>query len=189
MFKEIYYACLEHLGQHTFGKRKKGGQHGCQADTRGQGDCGGFRPLLLRFRASELLGQQRGVFRGAAQEQPLVQKGDGERLATGQASECAHRRDCRAYRHSNKREIPQTVAACGRLQRGKGLHRRVAHQQLQLDGQHHIDAQISPVQGIIRLESVQPRRVAAPKHLHQNGSLEMAKRAVHPATRHAWQYQ
>ena len=24
VFKEIYYACLEHLGQHTFGKRKKG---------------------------------------------------------------------------------------------------------------------------------------------------------------------
>ena len=23
MFREIYYACLEHLGQHTFGKRKK----------------------------------------------------------------------------------------------------------------------------------------------------------------------
>ena len=52
-----------------------------------------------------------------------------------------------------------------------------------LDGpDHHTDAQISPVQGIIRLESVQPRCVAAPEHLHQNGPLEMAERAVHPAT-------
>lgn len=180
------------------------------------------------------MGQQRGVFRGAAQEQSLVQEGDGEQLATGLASECAHRRDCRAYRHSNKREIPQTVASRGRLQRGEGVHRRVAHQQLHMGGQyhrrtlqvkvadrdilqareaaaahqkfcrhiaerggdtaldgpdHHTDAQISPVQGIIRLESVQPRRIAAAEHLHQNGSLEMAKRAVHPATRHAWQPQ
>ena len=214
--------------------RQERGQHGCQTDTRGERDGGGVRPLLLRFRASEPLGQQRGVFRSSAQKQPLVQKGTGERLAPGQASECAHRRDCRTHKPSNKREIPQTVAARGRLQRGEGVHRRVAHQQLQLGGKHHrrtlqvkvagrdflqaretaaahqklcrhvaerggdtavdgpdhhTDAQISPVQGIIRLESVQPRRVAASEHLHQNGSLEMAKRAVHSASRHAWQSQ
>lgn len=58
--------------------RQERGQHSRQADTRGEGDGGGVRPLLLRFRASEPLGQQRGVFRGAAQKQPLVQKGAGE---------------------------------------------------------------------------------------------------------------
>ena len=164
--------------------------------------------------------------RGAAQKQPLVQKGAGERLAPGQASECAHRRDCRTHKPANNRKIPQTVAACGRLQRGEGIHHRVAHQQLQLGGQHHrrtlqvkvagrdflqtceaaaahqklcrhiaerggdtavdghdhhTDAQISPVQGILRLESLQPRSVTASEHLHQNGSLEMAKQAVHSA--------
>lgn len=72
--------------------------------------------------------QQRGVFRGAAKKQPLVQKGAGERLVPGPASECAHRRDYRTLKPSNKREIPQTVAACGRLQRAERVHRRVAHQ-------------------------------------------------------------
>ena len=33
-----------------------------------------------------------------------------------------------------------------------------------------------PVQGIIRLESVQPRRIAAPEHLYQDGLVEMAQR-------------
>ena len=59
--------------------------------------------------------------RGAAQKQPLVQKGAGERLAPCQASECAHRRDCRTHKPANNRKIPQTVAACGRLQRGEGF--------------------------------------------------------------------
>ena len=52
-------------------RQEERGQHGCQTDTRGERDGGGVRPLLLRFRASEPLGQQRGVFRGAAQKQPL----------------------------------------------------------------------------------------------------------------------
>lgn len=255
VFREIYYACLEHLGQHTFGKRKK---------FKFKNPVKLLDSTLISLCLSVFDWAHYKTHKGAVKMHALLdydmllphyvlitdgKKGDntaakqipvergtvvvsdryccdfellnhwdsnGVFFVVRHKSNLSFRKvrenDLPPVRHQNvlideivELTSPQTigkyptVAARGRLQRGEGVHRRVAHQQLQLGGKHHrrtlqvkmagrdflharetaaahqklcrhvaerggdtavdgpdhhTDAQISPVQGIIRLESV-----------------------------------
>ena len=104
VFREIYYACLEYLGQHTFGKRKKfkfknpiklldydmllphyvlitDGKKGDNTAAKQIPVERGTVVVSDRYYCDfELLNlwDSNGGGRGAAQKQPLVQKGAGE---------------------------------------------------------------------------------------------------------------